>query len=132
MREPNFFRQSGRPFGASNPTGVGSRGAKGSTRTALMKALGSVVYAARLADGTIKIGWTETFHDRMRYLKCYDGQDVELLAFLPGGHSDEQAIHAGLVAHRIEGRREYYHPTADVLAVVNDMRTSLRLPPIAA
>lgn len=132
MREPNFFRQTGLPFGASNPTGTGSRGALGLSRTAVMRSLGSVVYAARLADGTIKIGWTERFHDRLRYLKHYTGQDVELLAFRPGGYDDEQAIHASLIEHRLEGRREYYHPTAAVLAVVNEMRDQFNLAHITA
>ncbi len=35
---------------------------------ALMDNMGSVVYAARLADGIIKIGWTEHFGDRLRWL----------------------------------------------------------------
>jgi len=104
----------------------------GDTRRSMMNSLGSIVYAARLADGTVKIGWTQHLHDRLRYLKHHDGQGVEMLAFRFGTYDDEQAIHAGLVAHRIEGRREYYHPTADVLAIVNQMRTDLGLDPLAA
>lgn len=98
---------------------------------ALMDAMGSVVYAARLADGTIKIGWTEHFGDRLRSLKSYVGQDVELIGFRFGDRDDEQAIHASLTAHVHHGR-EYYNPAPEVLAVVNEMRESLNMPQLAA
>lgn len=108
----------------------GSRGCL--PRIELMESLGSVVYAARLEDGTIKIGWTRHFGHRLRMLKHAVGQDVELLAFRGGDYDDEQAIHRTLVPHRLQGKREFYHPTAEVLAVVNDMRADLNMPPIAA
>lgn len=97
-----------------------------------MASLGSVVYAARLGDGTIKIGWTENFEDRLRYLSNRMKQDVELLAFRLGTFSDEQEIHGALVDHRIDGRREFYHATSAVLDVVNEMRDALNMPHIAA
>lgn len=105
------------------------------SRRKVMDTLGSVVYAARLADGTIKIGHTEHFGDRLRCLKAYTGQEVELLAFQYGTFEDEQAIHATLVEHRTDitvQAREYYHPTTEVLTVVNDMRAALKLPSLAA
>ena len=102
-----------------------------------MRSLGAVVYAARLADGTIKIGWTERFDLRLHWLKHYVQQDVELLAFRVGTYEDEQAIHVRLAAHRAtvpgrDGAREYYEPNPEVLAVVNDMRADLKLPLLAA
>lgn len=97
-----------------------------------MESLGSVIYAARLDDGTIKIGWTRHFGHRLRMLKHAVKQDVELIAFRFGDFEDEQAIHAGLIPHRIEGKQEFYRPTPEVLAVVNEMRESLNLPHIAA
>lgn len=100
-------------------------------RMEIMDAMGSVVYAARLADGTIKIGRTEHFGDRLRHLKAYTKQEVELLAFRFGGRNEEQAIHATLAAHIHHGR-EYYHPTPEVLAVVNSMREALSMPHVAA
>lgn len=121
------WRQSGLPFGHADHN-RGRRKAATFSRTAALQLLGSVVYAARLTDGTIKIGWTTQLHDRLRYLAHYTKQDAELLAFKPGGYDDEQDIHRALVAHRLEGRREYYHPTADVMAVVNSMRADLGLP----
>lgn len=97
-----------------------------------MASLGSVIYAARLADdGFIKIGWTEHFAERLRFLKSYNQQSVELLAFQFGDRDAEQAIHAALRAHVARGR-EYYLPTPEVLTVVNEMRADLNMPPIAA
>ena len=105
------------------------------SRRKVMNSLGGVVYAAQLADGTIKIGYTEHFGDRLRHLKKYTGQDVELLAFRRGTYADEQAIHAELEGHRNpirDNSREYYRPSAEVMAVVNAMRASINMPPIAA
>lgn len=96
-----------------------------------MNSLGSVVYAARLDDGVIKIGWTERFGSRLRWLKSYNGQGIELIAFRQGTRDDEQAIHAELAEHIHHGR-EYYSATPEVLAVVNEMREALTLPPLAA
>ena len=93
--------------------------------------LGSVVYAARLADGTIKIGHTERFDLRLHWLKNYNHQDVDLMAFRVGTYEEEQAIHASLVDHR-DHAHEYYRATPEVLAVVNAMRTDLGLDPVAA
>lgn len=106
-------------------------------RKQIMKAMGSVVYAARLSDGVIKFGWTEHFGDRLRYLSSYTGQDVELLAFRFGDYDDEQALHGSLAEHRAGGSeyanaREYYEPTPEVMAVVNSMRGSLNMPHVAA
>lgn len=95
-----------------------------------MRSLGTVVYAARLADGIIKIGWTEHFERRLHDLKHAVGQDVELLAFKSGAYADEQAIHATLIAHRVPGKLEYYQPHPDVIAVVNAMRCTLGMEPI--
>lgn len=126
-----IWHQSGLPFGASGHTN-GNRKTTSVSRTAALTALGSVVYAARLDDGTIKIGCTGQLQDRLRYLSNHTGQSVELLAFRLGTYADEQAIHETLVAHRIIGKREYYHPSPEVLAVVNDMRAALKMPHIAA
>jgi hypothetical protein len=126
-----IWRNSGLPFGHAAHN-IGRRKNTSLSRTAALHALGSVVYAARLADGTIKIGWTERFEDRLRYLSHYTKQDVELLAFRSGTFEDEQAIHRALNPHVIKGKREFYHPAPEVLAVVNEMREALRLPEIAA
>lgn len=130
------WRRTGRSFGGAHSVGVGARGGE-SSRTAVMRALGSVVYAARLADGTIKIGWTERFDLRLHWLKHYVQQDVELLAFRVGTHEDEQAIHSSLIEYRAADTehpeaREYYRPMPQVLAAVNAMRDDLGLPRLVA
>ena len=93
-----------------------------------MDSLGSVIYAARLADGTIKIGHTDHFGERLKELKSYTRQDVELLAFRFGSYEEEQAIHAQLAPYRVrltKFAREYYRPVAPVMEVVNTMRGEL-------
>lgn len=95
---------------------------------ALAEQIGSVVYAARLKDGTIKIGCTSHLRQRMASLGVGLGA---LLALRPGGFADEKAIHVELVAHRARGH-EYYHPTPEVIAVVNSMRADFGLSAIAA
>lgn len=126
------FKRSGKPFGKGvNTVGLGSQGARGHSRSAVMASLGPVVYAARLTNGVIKIGWTTNFEDRLRYLAAQNDQDVELIGFQFGTREDEQEIHAALRDHLHHGR-EYYHATEEVLHVVNQMRDALGMPPIAA
>jgi hypothetical protein len=122
------WQLTGREFGGHQPKHNPHGGLQ---RTTAMRLLGAVVYAARLSDGSIKIGWTERFDLRLHWLKHYAQQDVELLAFRPGTYEDEQAIHAALTEH-LHHAREYYHSTPEVMAVVNEMRTALHMPPIAA
>jgi hypothetical protein len=97
--------------------------------TAALRLLGPVVYALRLDDGVIKIGYTTNLEDR-RHTVCKQSgsQSAEVLGFRIGGtYAEEQAIHDSLRAH-VAKRVEYYHPTAEVMAVVNDLRSTLDLP----
>lgn len=89
--------------------------------------LGEVVYAVRLSDGSVKIGWTHNLGRRKQHF----GAGTEVLGFRSGDRAAENALHASLKDCRVRGR-EYYHPTAEVLAVVNDMRNDLGLPPLTA
>ena len=73
-----------------------------------------VVYAMRLPDGVIKIGCCKDLANRSSMLH---GQ---ILGFRFGDFEDEKAIHATLVKHRARGR-EYYRPTPEVMAVVNEL-----------
>lgn len=90
-------------------------------RNSVLRALGSVIYAVRLPDNVVKIGHTGNLASRSQRLGTN-----ELLAFRPGTYADEQQIHRGLTDHRHHGR-EYYHPTPEVLALVNGMRDELGL-----
>lgn len=73
-----------------------------------------VVYFAQARDGTIKIGTSINVDDRLRSL----GR-LRLLRTVPGGFTAERVLHHALEAHRARGR-EWYHPTAEVLACVAD------------
>lgn len=85
-----------------------------------------VLYAIRIKGGVIKIGCSAQIRKRRNWI-----QGVEILALVPGDFDQEAAIHAQLAAHVHHGR-EWYNPTPEVLAVVNDMRAEFNLDPIAA
>lgn len=95
-------------------------------RNEVLRALGPVVYAMRMPGRVIKIGCTSDLATRAQSLGA-----VEILAFRPGTYADEQSIHSHLVAHRHHGR-EWYHPTVEVMATVNQMREDLGLDPASA
>lgn len=100
---------------------------RGKDRAEALRALTmdrTVVYAMRLRDGLIKIGCSSQVWHRRAVLSG------ELLAFRFGDFDDEAAIHASLKQHRARGH-EFYHPTAEVMAVVNAMRDDWNLPHIA-
>ena len=90
---------------------------------------GAVMYALRLADGTIKIGITGNLHKRLMSYRAAVGENPDLLAIKQGTHADEQAIHRQLTDHVKHGR-EWYHPHAEVLAIVNDWRADLNMEPL--
>lgn len=100
---------------------------------AAMTALGQVIYAVDL-DGIIKIGCTSDLGGRLRTLRYRNKAiNVEVLAFMLGGTVEqEQAIHAKLGERNRAHSREYYRPTDEVLAVVNEMRQTIGLPSVAA
>lgn len=87
-----------------------------------------MIYAIRLKDGVIKIGYTTSLRSRIAKLGC---GFHDILAVMPGTLEQEQDIHSGLIAYRHHGR-EYYHPHEQVIAVVNQMRTTFDLKPIEA
>jgi hypothetical protein len=95
-----------------------------SRRTAMV-AIGEVLYAAMMPDGIIKIGHTTNLLHRF-----YNFPQAELLAIKAGNRDDEKALHQTLTAHRHHGH-EYYNPTPEVMAVVNDWRTTLGLESVA-
>lgn len=89
---------------------------------------GPIIYAARTRDGLIKIGVSAHMDTRLRQIGVTND---DILGFMPGDRAAELAIHRRLRAHRHHGR-EWYYPTPEVLAVVNEMRTAMGLEPIAA
>lgn len=84
-----------------------------------------LVYAMRVPGNLIKIGHSRNIAARVRHLHG------EMLAVKIGDRDDEALIHQSLTEHVAKGV-EYYTPTPQVLDVVNEMRTALGLPSIAA
>jgi hypothetical protein len=94
-----------------------------------------MVYAARLPDGVIKIGCTSNFYGRQGAIATVSRvarSDVQIIGFVPGGtFEDEDRYHKRLKPYLHHGK-EYYHPVAEVLAAVNEMRAMLNLEPLVA
>ena len=99
------------------------------TRTAVLNALGPLVYAASTRDGLVKIGFTAHLAQRVGE---FGGMRAILAIRLGCTMSDEQAIHSALNANPANVARgiEWYHPTDEVLDVVNTMRADIGMPPI--
>lgn len=85
----------------------------------------TMLYAARVEGDLIKIGCTSDLYTRLAHLKG------ELLAFRFGDFDEERDLHETLKASVHHGR-EWYHPTREVVAVVNEMRAEFNLDPIDA
>lgn len=100
---------------------------KNMSRPAALKALRgtSWLYAMRVPGGFIKIGYSSNLEHRVRQLHG------EIIALTPGERGQEMDLHRQLADHVHHGR-EYYSPTPEVMAVVNEWRTRWNLEPIAA
>lgn len=53
----------------------------------------------------------------------------QILAAIPGGYAEELQMHNHVKAHRAR-RREWYHPTSEVIRVVNMMRAVSGIEPL--
>ena len=92
-----------------------------------LEALGPVIYAVR-NRGYIKIGFTTNLRQRIHSLG-----HCELIGVIPSATiEDEVALHASLAGRSASGREWYPLDDPEVLAVVDQMRTNLGLPPLAA
>lgn len=65
--------------------------------------------------GPVKIGHSADVPARIRQLEAHYGRPLALLATLPGGLEEEQAIHRRF-AHLRLGRTEQFRPGADLMA----------------
>lgn len=124
--------------GYTDPAGNAAHGRWGygslssmQTSTEYSEMHGTILYAARVGDGTIKIGVTSHLHLRLVALRCLTQSEPEVLAVKNGTIADEQAIHDSLAKHVAHGR-EWYRPEAEVLAVINDWRADLNMDPLVA
>lgn len=87
------------------------------TRNQLLTDLGPVIYYLRVGP-LVKIGFTSNLAKRLKGYPPY----TKILAWRTGGTVEaERAIHERLAEHTAAGR-EWYHPTPEVLAVVNEAR----------
>lgn len=111
----------------SNVVGVGVPVLDTPPLSALSSLVGPVLYAVR-TGGLIKFGFTTDAYERIRK---YGDIRNSVLALKPGTRADETALHRSLRAHCAKGR-EYYHPTPEVIALVNEWRTALNFEPITA
>ncbi|MBC7939099.1 MAG: GIY-YIG nuclease family protein [Chitinophagaceae bacterium] len=93
---------------------------------------GPLLYAVRLSDGLIKIGYTTALARRIDKL-CLEHhvRMAEFLGFKFGTLDEEKAVHLSLKGHAAHGR-EFYHPHPEVLSVVNEWRSALGIERIAA
>lgn len=95
-------------------------------RGPLLDSLGPGLYALLTADGLVKIGFSTALGSRIRSY----GANARLLAIkLCATIQDETALHGLLAQHAVRGR-EWYPVVDEVLAVVNDMRADIGLPPL--
>ena len=76
-----------------------------------------MIYFARLATGSIKIGTTENMKARLRTLKNQYGNPVVLLKIMPGGPEEEAAIHERFADFRM-GKTEQFRPTREIFEFV--------------
>lgn len=88
----------------------------------------SVYFAQREDGGPIKIGCSAYVADRLAQLSCNHKAKLVLLASAPGNFRDEGRMHRQLEAHALG--REWFEPHADVLALVDYVRSRGRLPPV--
>lgn len=93
-----------------------------------LAAVGTVLYAAAIG-GEIKIGYTADVVRRLDHFRSET--PCRLLAIRFGTRDDERAVHRSLRAHLAHGH-EWYHPTPEVLALVNQWRADLGQEPLDA
>jgi hypothetical protein len=68
----------------------------------------------------LKIGYSANVQTRVATLAAILPQPVKLVKVMEGELEDEQWLHSHLQGYRVEGTREWYYPTADVLEYLDD------------
>lgn len=108
------------------PTGLGVDVTKRS-KVQAARAFGPAMYAFLFPEGYIKIGWSSDLPQRRTNLGAsWDN----LLALKRGTIDDERRLHRRIDdRHRHHGI-EYYYPTPEIIAMLNEWRRDLGLEPI--
>jgi hypothetical protein len=105
-----------------------TRGPRTRGRIGELDSVGPCIYAVRMADGLIKIGWSGHPGERTSRLA---GINNILGIRLGATREDENEIHRRLDGHAVRGR-EWYADTPAVREVVNAMRAEMGMPPLDA
>lgn len=76
------------------------------------------------AGGFVKIGSTSDLAERLRTLQCANPMDLKVLATIPGGRTEEAALHRRF-ATSIH-RNEWFNLTSDLISFIGENATSDR------
>lgn len=103
------------------------------TPTKALELIGPSLYVLWLPKRHwVKIGWSTNVRARRASIAHRHNDTPAVLAVIPGSTlEDEQAIHAQLPDTARAHGREYYRPSREVLAIVNQLRASINLPALA-
>lgn len=77
-------------------------------------------------DGLIKIGCSQGPAARVEQLACWSPRPLTLLASAPGDEKVEKFLHYVFADHY--SHREWFHPSTDILALVDFVRVNSALP----
>jgi Meiotically Up-regulated Gene 113 (MUG113) protein len=79
-----------------------------------------MIYFAQLPTGAIKIGKADDVEHRLDQLRRHYGNDLALLATMPGEGQEERALHKRFAHLRIDNRREkeQFRPGPDLMQFI--------------
>jgi hypothetical protein len=69
----------------------------------------------------VKIGWSDEPEKRLKTFMAANPGSLILLATIEGGACEERQLHRHFDHLRVEGRREWFHCTAELLNCINDL-----------
>lgn len=87
---------------------------------------GFVYFIQAIDGGPIKIGRAANVGRRLRMLQIGNPAILQVLAFAPGGSSEETAVHRALAKHR--HRNEWFSASDAVIEMVNFVRAHGKFP----
>lgn len=80
----------------------------------------SVVYFVRRASGPVKIGYAANLRNRVSMLRKKYGEEMEVLATVPGGRVMEGAYHFKFRDHQLNG--EWFNLHTDLLDEIERLK----------
>lgn len=79
------------------------------------------VYFVQIGDDVVKIGCSKQVAMRERALSGHGRLKTALLGAAPGGYASEHAIHAILEHLRVEGEKERFHLSPELLDAIKEV-----------